>query len=165
MTRGLVPCFSPRNHRRNSETRVSFKTVSARGFTPINLCTPTVPQMCRDHSQSHEFLEVFEGPPGPSVRAVVGGKRLIHLGSWRLLGCCEACLTSRRSQVRVLHCPSNLHGPNQWSRGLHFRAKFQGRVLRPVNRWNPCHVQQNANDQPLHQWHNTAENAFKRRDR
>ena len=33
------------------------------------------------------------------------GKRLIHLGGQHFLWYHETCLTSRRSQVRVLHCP------------------------------------------------------------
>ena len=41
-----------------------------------NQCAVNVPQGLH----SREFFEAFEGTSGPSVRANVVGKRLIHLG-------------------------------------------------------------------------------------
>jgi hypothetical protein len=66
-----------------------------------NQCAANVPQ----DVQTREFCEAFEGTPEPSVRAFVEGKRLIRLGGQHFLQCLAICLTSRRSQVRVLHCP------------------------------------------------------------
>src|ERR1700704_212980 len=79
---------------------LSFKTVSPRGFTP-STCAVNVPRVVKNN----EVFEVLEATSGPSVRADFGGKRLIHLGGRHFVQSCEVCLTSRRSQVRVLHCP------------------------------------------------------------
>jgi hypothetical protein len=80
-----------------TNTSLAFKSVCRTS----NQCAANVPQSL----QSHEFFEVFEGTSEPSVRADVVGKRLIHLGRRHFLRCCKPYLTSRRSQVRVLHCP------------------------------------------------------------
>ncbi len=68
-------------------------------------CAVNVPRVV----QSNEVFEVFEATSGPSVRADVGGKRLTRLGGRHFLQFCEVCLTSRRSQVRTLHCPPFNH--------------------------------------------------------
>lgn len=49
-------------------------------------CAVNVPRT----PQSREFFEVFEGTSGPSVRAFVVGKRLIHLCGRHFLQGCKA---------------------------------------------------------------------------
>jgi len=57
-------------------TRFCAMEVSLASPSPLNQCVVNVPQGLHGHG----FYEVFEGTSGPSVRANVVGKRLIHYG-------------------------------------------------------------------------------------
>ena len=80
---------------------ICMRFIPPRPYSTPSYCAVNVPRVV----QSNEVFEVFEATSGPSVRADVGGKRLIHLGGRHFVQSCEVCLTGRRSHVRVLHCP------------------------------------------------------------